>query len=393
MKSPHNRILLRNCRAILPNQISEKTNVLIQGRLIKNIFESSADVDISSEDSILDLEGCLLCPGFIDVHIHGANGIDTMDASGEELASVSVWLASQGVTAWMPTLVPGSHEDYRRAVSAIDEAHEFPGGARILGVHYEGPFVNSDQCGALRTQFFRTYSDEHDLADLQTLMRFAGQHMMTLAPEVNGGVELITELNKRGWVVSIGHTRAGFEVLDKALAAGARHMTHFMNAMSPLHHRIPGPVGWGMLHEEVTCDVIADGVHLHPETLRLLMKVKRPEGLTLISDAIAAAGLGDGVYQIWNESITVKDGRTSNERGSIAGSVISMLDATRVMRNLGVPDVELAHMSSTNPARLLKVEDECGSIAEGKRADLVALDDAGNVRFTMVGGEMVWSAS
>ena len=390
MKSSHNSILLRNCRAVLPKDIVEKTSILIQGRQIKTIYDSFANVDISSEDSFLDLEGCSLYPGFIDMHIHGANGVDTMAASGEDLARASIWLASQGVTGWMPTLVPGTMEEFQPAVAAIEDARSSNKGARILGVHYEGPFVNSAQCGALRTQFFRTYSGPADLEDIPVVGHFAGKHLMTVAPEVHGGIALISELTKRGWIVSIGHTRADFEVLDQALAAGARHMTHFMNAMSSLHHRSPGPIGWGMLHDDVTCDVIADGIHLDPRTLKLLMKIKGPERLVLISDAIAAAGLGDGVYQIWNESITVKDGRTSNQRGSIAGSVISMLDAVRLMRNLGVREVDLARMSATNPARLLRIENECGSIEEGKRADLVALDDSGNVRFTMVGGEVAY---
>lgn len=384
-------MLLRNCRAVLPTHISEKTNILIQGRLIKTIFDSSANIDISSEVSIFDLEGGQLFPGFIDVHIHGARGIDTMAANGEDLTQVSGWLASQGVTGWMPTLVPGPVQEYQRAVSAIGQANGAQKCSRILGVHYEGPFVNSAQCGALRTQFFRTYSGADDIDDLPEVRQFPGKHLMTLAPEIDGGIDLIRELTRRGWIVSIGHTRADFDVLDQAMAAGARHMTHFMNAMSPLHHRSPGPIGWGLLHDDVTCDVIADGIHLDPRTLKLLMKIKRPDRLLLISDAIAAAGLGDGVYQIWNESITVKDGRTSNQRGNIAGSVISMLDAVRLMRNLGVPEVDLARISATNPARLLGIENERGSIEEGKRADLVALDDNGNVRFTMVGGVIVYS--
>lgn len=311
-----------------------------------------------------------------------------MQASGEDLARVSRFLASQGVTGWMPTLVPAPIEDYQRAISSIEEAQARDDGARILGVHYEGPFVNSAQCGALHSQFFRTYSGPRDLDDLPTIKRFAGKQMMTLAPEVDGGVELISELNKRGSIVSIGHTKADLKTLEEALAEGARHMTHFMNAMSPLHHRAPGAVGWGLLHDDVTCDVIADGVHLERETLRLLLKIKGFERLILISDAIAAAGLGDGVYQIWNESITVKDGRTSNQRGSIAGSVISVLDAVRLMKRLEVAEVDLARMSSTNPARLLGIEGECGSIEAGKRADLVALDEDGNVRWTMVCGEL-----
>jgi len=167
-------------------------------------------------------------------------------------------------------------------------------------------------------------------------------------------------------------------------------MTHFMNAMPSLHHRNPGPVNWGMLRDEVTCDIIADGIHLDPSMLRLLHRIKGADKLSLISDAIAAAGKGDGNYQIWGETISVKDGRTSNAAGSIAGSVISMLDAVKMMRSLGVADVEVAQMASSNPARLLKIDSECGSIEEGKRADLVALDGNGAVALTIVGGEVVF---
>jgi N-acetylglucosamine-6-phosphate deacetylase len=214
--------------------------------------------------------------------------------------------------------------------------------------------------------------------------------MITLAPEIEGGVELVRELKSRGWVISIGHTRASLEVLDQALEAGARHMTHFMNAMAPLHHRAPGPIAWGLAHDDVTCDVIADGIHLDPFMLRLLMKVKGERGISLISDAIAAAGKGDGDYQIWGETIRVKDRRTSNAAGSIAGSVITMLDAVRLMRSLDVSWVDLAKLASLNPARLLGIDHECGSIDSGKRADLVALDQDGNVKLTLIGGEVVF---
>jgi N-acetylglucosamine-6-phosphate deacetylase len=219
-----------------------------------------------------------------------------------------------------------------------------------------------------------------------------GKHMITVAPEIEGGVELIRELHRRGWIVSIGHTRADFEVLDEAFAAGAHHMTHFMNAMPPLHHRSPGPVAWGLLRDGVTCDVIADGIHLDRRMLQLLLKLKGADRLTLISDAIAAAGKGDGDYHIWEETITVKDGRTRNASGSIAGSVITMLDAVRLMGALNVAAVNVARMAATNPARLLGIDQECGSIAEGKRADLVALDQKGEVVLTLIGGEIAFDA-
>jgi len=160
--------------------------------------------------------------------------------------------------------------------------------------------------------------------------------------------------------------------------------------MAPLHHRSPGPVCWGLSRDDVSWDVIADGGHLIPAVRGLLVKLKTSNRLTLISDSIAAAGQGDGEYSIWGETISVKDGRTQNERGSIAGSVITMLDAVRMMKSLGVSKTDLARMTATNPARLLRLDDDCGSIEEGKRADLIALDDAGNVRLTIIGGRVAY---
>jgi N-acetylglucosamine-6-phosphate deacetylase len=169
-------------------------------------------------------------------------------------------------------------------------------------------------------------------------------------------------------------------------------MTHFMNAMAPLHHRAPGPVGWGLSHDDVTCDFIADGVHLDPQMLRLLLKLKGADRLSLISDAVAAAGMGDGEYEIWGETITVMDGRTGNSRGAIAGSVITMLDAVRMMLSVGASEIEVAKLAATNPARLLGIDQECGSIEVGKRADLVALDANGNVVLTFIAGSIVFEA-
>jgi len=312
-----------------------------------------------------------------------------MEASADGLTQVSAYLATQGVTGWLATLVPGSDENYASVSAAV--GHAINGaettGARVLGIHYEGPFVNSAQCGALHTEYFKTYSSPKDLDALPVPENAV--RMITMAPEVDGGIDLVRELTRRGWVVSIGHTRANLQVLEEACAAGAHHMTHFMNAMAPLHHRSPGPIAWGLSRDDVTVDLIADGVHIHPFMLRLLMKTKGASGISLISDAIAAAGKGDGDYQIWGETITVKNGRTANAAGSIAGSVISMLDAVRLLHSLGVSYIDLARMASSNPARLLGLEHDCGSIQPGKRADLVALDHDGKIKLTLIGGRSV----
>jgi N-acetylglucosamine-6-phosphate deacetylase len=394
-------VLLRGARIVLPEKVSDASGLLVKdGRIAKVL---STDIDqLPGVDSVLDLDGFTLFPGFIDVHIHGATGVDAMVASASDLCRVAEFLARNGVTAWLPTLVPAADDQYAQAIRAIELAvtqtsgcdehdhgdHRIKSGplARVLGVHYEGPFVNSRQCGALHREYFRTFKTPTDLDALPKIDSEHAVHMMTVAPEIEGGVELIRELQQRGWITSIGHTRATVEVLEQALEAGAHHMTHFMNAMPPLHHRAPGPVGWGLTQDEVTCDVIADGVHLDPSILKLIIRSKGPEQISLISDAIAATGLGDGEYRVWGERIQVENGRTQNDRGSIAGSVITMLDAVRMMLSLGVSEPEVARMASLNPARLLGISEDCGSIEEGKRADLVALDRDGNVRLTTIGG-------
>jgi N-acetylglucosamine-6-phosphate deacetylase len=404
MVEASNKLLLSGARIISHDRMIDSGAILIESGRIAQVLDSEAE-ELPAVDSVLDLEGLTLFPGFIDVHIHGANGVDTMSAKADDLRCVSDFLARQGVTAWLPTLVPSTIEQYEHAIDTItglieEQESEFAPAAinadgtsvlperpaRVIGVHYEGPFVNSEQCGALHREHFRTFKDVADLNSLPAIKHQGAVHLMTLAPEIEGGIDLIKELRRRGWIVSIGHTRATVEVLDQAFQAGARHMTHFMNAMTPLHHRAPGPVGWGLIHDEVTCDMIADGVHLDPSILKLILRSKTAERISLISDAVSPTGLGDGEYQIWGETIRVENRRTQNARGSIAGSVITMLDAVRMMLSLGAPESEVARMASLNPARLLGIGNDCGSIQEGKRADLVALDREAKVRMTMIDG-------
>lgn len=399
------RVLLRGARVVLPDRVADDVTILVEGGLIARVAPDSQSSSHTRDVREFDLRGASLYPGFIDAHIHGAVGVDALAASAEDLRRVARFLASCGVTAWLPTLVPAPDEDYRRAVDAIstlmreqdeDAASgrraQRPPQARALGVHYEGPFVNTAQCGALRTEYFRTYTDASSLEALVAIEDPRAVHMITVAPEIEGGVALVGELFRRGWIVSVGHTRADLDTLDAAREAGARHLTHFFNAMSPIHHRAPGVVGWGLLADDVTCDVIADGVHCDPLMLRLALRCKGADRLALISDAVLPAGLGDGDYEVWGETITVADGRTQNARGSIAGSVITSLDAARMMLSLGARPDEVARMASLTPARLLGVEKECGSIEEGKRADLVALDDDNRVRLTLVGGRVAFDA-
>jgi N-acetylglucosamine-6-phosphate deacetylase len=384
-------LMLNNASVVWADRTTQPTSLLIEAGRIARVLEAPESL---SGVKAIDLAGLTLFPGFVDLHIHGAIGIDVMTADTSGLHRLSEFLARQGISSWLPTLVPASVGEYEHAVKAVQAAmletsgHRETPRARILGVHYEGPFVNSEQCGALHREHFRAFKSAADLDSLPVIKTAGAVHMMTVAPEIEGGIELIRELQQRGWIVSIGHTRAGPEVLDQARDAGAHHMTHFMNAMSPLHHRAPGPIGWGLLNDDVSVDLIADGTHIDPMMLKVLLRCVTPWRITLISDAIAATGLGDGDYEIWGETISVKDGRTRNAHGSIAGSVITMLDAVRMMLSLGATESDVARMASLNPARLLGIERDCGAIGVGKRADLVAIDDQGVIKLAIVNGQM-----
>ncbi|MCU0238685.1 MAG: N-acetylglucosamine-6-phosphate deacetylase [Pyrinomonadaceae bacterium] len=377
-------LLLENLTAILPNEKVGNANILIENGIIKEI-----STDKLSADETINLHNHTVYAGFIDVHIHGAVGVDVNESDTESLQKVGKYLAQQGTTAWLPTFVPDSFENYQKVINSIDELINIQTDlpiAQAVGVHYEGVFANEKMCGALRPQFFKTFTGK-ELAELPKLTQ--GVHFTTFAPEISGGIELTKELVKQNWVASIGHTNANFEILEKACDCGAKHITHFYNAMTGLHHRDIGVVGWAFGRKDVTCDIIADGIHVHPKMLEFAYKNKTADNLMLISDAISAAGLGDGDYEIWDEKISVVNGKTQNERGSIAGSVITMIDAVKTMLSIGISEVEVSKMASFNPAKLLKIEKDFGSIEVGKRADLVCLDKNHQPILSMVKGNIV----
>lgn len=378
-------ILLQNAEIILQSGKSETRNLTIEnGRIIETLDDQSIDAET------IDLSRLQLFAGFIDVHNHGAVGVDVNTATADDLRKVGKFLASEGVTAWLPTFVPDSDEVYQKVIAAIDEVMETQTDeavAQIVGVHYEGVFANEKMCGALRPQFFKTFRGGDEVNDLPKLKK--GVHLTTLAPEVENGIELIKELVRQNWIVSIGHTKADVETLDKAFVAGAKHLTHFFNAMTGLHHRETGVVGWALTKDDTTFDIIADGVHVAPKVLKFGVKSKGIDKVSLISDSVAPTGLGDGDFQLWGENISVVNGKTQNERGSIAGSVITMLDAVKQMRSLEFSDADVSVMASANPAKLLGIEATHGTIGTGKRADLVALDDDGNVKLTIIGEKIL----
>ncbi len=366
------------------------SEVIIADGRFKQVPDGKARKIVFDGHSVLDASELTVIPGFIDIHCHGAEGIDVNRTDAAGFLEIGRFLSRHGVTGWLPTLVPDSQSSYEKAVSAIDKAMDMQRDipvAQILGVHYEGVFANEHMCGALHKEHFRAFSGPEQLDSLP--LPKGGVRMMTFAPEIEGGIKLAQALADQGWIASIGHTKAEPHLLDAACDSGAKHVTHFFNAMTGIHHRDLGVAGWALLKTGITFDIIADGIHVHPKMLRLAVDSKTPSGVTLISDSIAPTGLGDGDFEVWGESISVSGDSTSNSRGCIAGSVITMFDAVRMMCSLGYSDSEVSQMASANPARLLGLEQERGTIDTGKRADFVLVDTDMTVTATYVGGEEV----
>ena len=296
---------------------------------------------------------------FVDLHIHGAFGVDVLTASAADMDRLALGLAARGVSGFLPTLVPQPLVEMAPTVARLSawmrSRRSGDGrGAQPLGIHFEGPFVSHSRCGALHRENFLDGTDARGVGAFFEIASSApGRGMATLAPEIPGGIAVVKEFVKRGFVVSIGHTDADVAALDAALAAGARHMTHFGNAMKPLHHRDVGPIGWGLQADGVTVDVIADLHHLSPEMLRLVLKAKGESRVALVSDAMPAAGLADGDYAMWGETLTVKDGAARNAAGAFAGSTTLLDVCVTRLASIGVPADSARRMASHVPRRIL----------------------------------------
>ena len=390
-------LALHNARVLL-NDVAQHGGVLIRDGLIAQVFSSDQIPRGLSATESIDVAGNYLAPGMIDIHIHGSAGVDVQATDDAGLGKLSEFLLREGVTSYFPTFVPASDREYSDALASIaayarqqDDSATTPR-ARILGVHFEGPFVNENRCGALNSEHFRSYDSDARSIELFTHDNGSSNltRLMTLAPEVSGGIELIRELTRNGVRVFIGHSQAGLDTLDQAAEAGSRHITHFPNALAPLHHRKPGAAAWALVRDDVTIDCIADLHHVHPLMLRLMHQSKGADRMALISDAIKPAGLGDGEFSVWDETITVTNGRTAlaREPNTIAGSVITMRDALKNIVDMGVPIDDAVRMASGVPARVAGIDPEYGSIEKGKRADLIAFDDDLRMTLSLVGGRI-----
>ncbi len=393
------QLLLHDARVLLEGGV-QYGGVLVRDGRIALVFSNEQMPSGMGTSESINLGGAYLAPGMIDIHIHGSAGVDVQAADAAGLAKLSEFLLAEGVTGYFATFVPTDELGYREAIAAVDSyttrqneaaRNKKPQvAARILGIHFEGPFVSEQRCGALRREHFRTYDGDPRSLDLFIGGSSRTPRLMTVAPEIQGGRELTRELTRKGVRAFIGHSQADPATLDQAFEAGARHITHFPNALDPLHHRKPGAVAWGLLRDDVTLDCIADFHHVHPVMLRLMYQSKSADRMALISDAIKPAGLGDGEFSVWGEGITVRNGRTALARqpgeSTIAGSVITMRQALKNIVDLGIPVHEAVRMASLVPARAAGIEAELGSIKEGVRADLIVFNDEFAVQLATVGG-------
>jgi N-acetylglucosamine-6-phosphate deacetylase len=323
--------------------------------------------------------GGVAVPGFIDLQVNGFAGVDLMSADRDEYRRVGEALLETGVTAYLPTFISAPEEDLLAALANVPADI---GGARIVGVHLEGPFLSAKRLGIHPP----TARRDPDPALLERLLGAGPVRMMTLAPELPGAGELIDRLLRGGIAVSCGHTDATAAEAVRAFDRGARAVTHLFNAMRPFRHRDPGLAGAALAREDVVVQVILDGVHLAEETARVAWQ-SAPGRLALVTDAVAAAGMGDGSYFLGGFEIEARDGVVrSREDGVLAGSALTMIEAVRNLHRLGVPLSDAVTAATEVPARVLGVP-ELGRLEVGLSADLVVLDDNLEIERVCVGGE------
>ncbi|KXZ17263.1 N-acetylglucosamine-6-phosphate deacetylase [Bacillus nakamurai] len=316
-------------------------------------------------------------PGMIDIHIHGGYGADTMDADFSALDTLSSRLPEEGTTSFLATTITQQHENIEKALVNVKEwtssSPQADKGAELLGIHLEGPFVSPKKAGAQPKQWI-TPTDP-DL--FQKWERLAGGliKIVTLAPEEDDDFSLIRYLKEQSIIPSMGHTNASSELLAEAAEAGALHMTHLYNAMSSFHHREPGGIGTALACENITAELITDGIHSHPLAVKLAYLAKGSQKLIMITDSMRAKGLQDGVYEFGGQKVTVRGNTALLSDGTLAGSILKMNEGAALMRRFtDCSWLDIANMTSANAARQLGIYDRKGSIAEGKDADIILTD-------------------
>ncbi len=356
------------------------------------VEQTSASALSSMPSPTLDASGCVVLPGFVDIHVHGGAGYDVMDASPAAVHALAHFFAQHGVTAFMPTTMTVPHSHTLRAVAAITWAIQQPAsaqqaGARILGIHLEGPYLSPKFPGAQPA----TYIRQPNLAEFSELLAAGPVRMITLAPEEPGADLLIAAALQHNVKVVLGHTNATYEECEAAIATGVSQATHTYNAMSGLHHRHPGTLGAVLSNDAIYAQVIVDNFHVHPAAVKILARCKGVARTILITDAMRAAGLSDGEYDLGGQVVTVKKGQCRLRDGTLAGSTLTMQHGLiNFIAATGLSLAEAWPASSRTAAQALGLDHELGAITPGYRADLVVLDAQLTVVATVVDGALVY---
>lgn len=380
------KTLFENAHILAQDRTLDAGWLLVEAGRIASYGAGQAP-DIADAERI-NAAGYTLMPGFVDIHVHGGMGHDTMDASVDSLRAMAQFYAQNGVTAFCATTWTDSRERIYNAMRAACDAMQSPtGGAALIGVHMEGPYLNVDYTGAQNPGHIR----RADRDEMAALFELDVIRLLAIAPEFDANHWLIRECVRRGVTVSVAHSGATYDQMQTAIDMGLTHSTHTYNAMTKLHHRDPGIVGAVLTSPHIRAEIIADTVHVHPAAVRLLWQAKGPQQTILITDAIRAAGMPDGDYAVDDRTMTVKQGECRLADGTLAGSIVRMNDAVRhFQRATGASLNELWRATSYNAAQAVNISHRKGSIATQKDADLVLVDDEMRVRLTMVEGEIVY---
>jgi N-acetylglucosamine-6-phosphate deacetylase len=394
-------IVLNGGDVVLPGEIRERASVIVDDGRIAAVVPAPA---APAGAVVVDVSNCYIVPGFIDVHVHGIAGHDTLDG-GDVVAQIAGELPRHGVTAFCPTAVACGPDDLQLFLEQVSAAAGAPraNAARVLPAHLESNFINPDFRGAQPLKCLRTpdqprgavawpFTGSQILDVIEHARPSVG--IVTLAPELPGGIDLVRALAGAGHIVSLGHSGADFDTAVAAIEAGARHATHLFNRMTPIAHRAPGLAGAVLARHDVAAELICDGYHVHPAMCAVAIAAKGPSRVMAITDATAGAGRPPGsAAMLGGQTIHVRDGVAFLDDGTLAGSTLTM---DRAFRNLVTlfrqSVVDAAVMCSTTPARQLGLGG-LGRIAEGQQADLVVIDRDFKVVRTFVGGNQVWPAS
>jgi len=384
-----NKIALRGS-IVLPDRVLEGGVVIIEGEKIAGVFP---------QDRLPPLEGIVqrncgansITPGLIDLHLHGAMGHDVIDATASGLSAIASHQARNGVTGFVPTTLAASWTMTVASIKNIKAALHDQMEAEVLGIYLEAPYLNIKKKGAQNPEFIRPIRAE-DIALLAEAVRPLPA-ILTVAPEVGTNMDFISALKELGWVISIGHSEATYEQAMRSFDKGITQATHFYNAMSGFLPREPGVIGAVLDSPGVTAEIIADGIHVHPAALRLAVRQKGTDRICLITDSMKASGLGEGNFWVGGLEVAVQNGQARlKESGALAGSVLTL---NRAVKNIldwtGITVSQAIRLASLNPARVLGISENVGSIEKGKLANLAVFDGDFNVVDTIIRGRSILS--